>query len=120
MIYLAITTISAEHAAAFARRLVEDGLAACVNIVPGVRSIYRWEGKLCDDAEVVLLIKTSPRTVGGFEERFLALHPYTTPELLLIPVEEGLKSYFEWVEEVCGPQPPAPDEDSAARDLEKR
>lgn len=97
MIYLCLSTIRAEEAPALAQRLVEERLAACVNIVPGVRSIYRWQGKICDDSESLLVIKTAPRTMGGFEERFRQIHPYDCPELITIPIEEGLKEYLSWV-----------------------
>lgn len=100
MVYLCISTIDAASAPQLARQLVEEGLAACVNIIPGARSIYRWEGKLCDETESVLFIKTAPRTLGGFEERFRDLHPYDCPELLVIPIEDGLKEYMSWVTEM--------------------
>lgn len=105
MIYLCISTVDSPAAPELARRLVEERLAACVNIVPGVRSIYRWQDKLCDELESVLLIKTSPRTLGGFEERFRELHPYECPELLMIPIEDGLKEYLSWVVHMTLPDP---------------
>lgn len=105
MIYLCISTVSAESAPDIARRLVEERLAACVNILPKARSIYRWQGEIREEEEAVLLIKTSPRTVGGFEERFRELHPYDCPELLILPVEEGLKEYLAWVDEMTSPAP---------------
>ena len=103
MIYLCISTIAAPDALELARRLVSERLAACVNIVPHVQSVYRWKGKICEDDEAVLLIKTSPSTLGGFEERFRELHPYDCPELLFIPIEEGLKEYLTWVEDMTRP-----------------
>lgn len=107
MIYFCISTITAEGAPALARQLVDERLAACVNIVPKVRSVYRWKGEICDEEESLLLFKTSPRTLGGFEERFREMHPYDCPELLIIPVEEGLKDYLNWVQEVTMPASPA-------------
>lgn len=100
LIYLCISTIEEPKAAAFARELVDHRLAACVNIIPGVRSIYRWQDKIHDEREAVLLIKAAPRTLGGFEERFVELHPYEKPELVLIPIEEGSKDYFYWVQKM--------------------
>lgn len=97
MIYFCVATAPAEAAPALARRLVEERLAACVNILPGVRSLFRWEGETRDEEEAVLFIKTAPRTAGGFEARFRELHPYDCPELLMIPVEQGLEEYFQWV-----------------------
>lgn len=102
MIYLCISTIGESDAPDFSRKLVENGLAACVNVVPGVRSIYKWRDEIHDETECLLLVKTAPRTLGGFEERFLELHPYEEPELLLIPVEEGSKEYFYWVQKMSG------------------
>ncbi len=99
MIYLCISTIEDDKAEGLATALVEEGLAACVNIIPKGKSIYRWEGKICHAQESVLLIKTAPHTMGGFEERFKELHPYDCPELLVIPIEDGLKDYLNWVQE---------------------
>ena len=106
MIYFCVATAPTDGAAELARRLVEERLAACVNIVPKVRSIYRWEETIHDEEESLLLIKTAPRTAGGFEARFRDLHPYDCPELLMFSVDEGLKEYFAWVESVTGPIPP--------------
>ena len=103
MIYLCITTIDVKSAGTLARQLVDKRLAACVNILPQVRSIYRWQGEIHDQEEAVLFIKTSPRTLGGFEEEFRQLHPYENPELLAIPIEEGLKEYMAWVAEMTLP-----------------
>ncbi len=103
MIYLCVSTIDGKNAPVLARQLVEERLAACVNIIPRVHSVYRWEGEIREDDESVLLIKTSPRTIGGFEERFRELHPYECPELIIIPIEEGLKEYLSWVNEMTAP-----------------
>lgn len=103
MIYLCITTIGQDQAPALARRMVEERLAACVNIVPGVRSIYRWEVKIHDEPEALLFIKTSSRTLGELEERLRALHPYEVPELLILPIEGGTREYLAWVEAMTAP-----------------
>ncbi len=103
MIYFCVSTVPEDEAANLARKLIDERLAACVNIIPGVRSIYRYEGKVHDEGESIILIKTAPRTAGGFEARFRELHPYDCPELLMFSVEEGLKEYFTWVESVTGP-----------------
>jgi len=97
VIYFCVATAPEKDAPELARRLVEERLAACVSILPGVRSIFRFEGAVRDEAEAVLFIKTAPRTAGGFERRFRELHPYDCPELLMIPVEQGLEEYFQWV-----------------------
>jgi periplasmic divalent cation tolerance protein len=92
-----VTAPSAESAAAMARTLVEEGLAACGNVVPAVRSIYRWEGQIHDDAEALLVLKTERRLVPELKARLPALHPYQVPELLVLPVEDGLGPYLAWV-----------------------
>ena len=107
MVYFCVSTIDASSAPGLARRLVEKRLAACVNIVPGVRSIYFWKGEIRDEEECVLLIKTAPGCVGEFEEEFRKLHPYDCPELLMLPVDDGLSDYLAWVEEATTPAPSA-------------
>lgn len=92
-----VTAPSAETAADLARALVEEGLAACGSVVPGLRSIYRWEGKVRDDAEALLVLKTERRLLAALEARLPSLHPYQVPELLALPVEAGLAPYLEWI-----------------------
>ena len=86
-----------DGATALARALVEEGLAACVNLVPGVRSIYRWEGKLQEDEEVLCLIKTRPAVFDRARARILALHPYEVPEILAFAVDDGSPAYLDWL-----------------------
>ena len=93
------TAPTAEEAAALARSLVEEGLAACVNLVPGARSIYRWEGKLCDDAEHLLVIKTSASRRDELLARLPQLHSYDCPEAIALPIEAGAPAYLRWLEE---------------------
>ena len=97
VVVLLVTAPSADVAAAIARTLVEEGLAACGNVVPGIRSIYRWEGKVQEDAEALLVLKTERGRVEEIKARLPALHPYEVPELLVLPVEDGLPGYLEWV-----------------------
>ncbi len=92
-----VTTPSADSAAALARTLVEEGLAACGNVLPAIRSIYRWEGKIQDEPEALLVLKTERRLVPALKARLPELHPYQVPELLVLPVEDGLVAYLEWV-----------------------
>lgn len=77
--------------------LVEEELAACVNIVPGLRSIYRWEGKTCDDPELLLVVKTRRACFEALERRVRELHPYTVPEVIALPVVEGSAPYLDWL-----------------------
>ena len=92
-----VTAPTAESAAAIARALVEEGLAACGNVIPGLRSIYRWAGEIHDDAEALVVLKTERRLVQAMKERLPALHPYQVPELLVLPVEDGLGPYLDWI-----------------------
>jgi periplasmic divalent cation tolerance protein len=92
-----VTAPTAESAAEIARALVEEGLAACGNVVPAIRSIYRWAGEIHDDAEALLVLKTERRLVPALKERLPALHPYQVPELLVLAVEDGLAPYLAWV-----------------------
>ena len=92
-----ITTPTSEAAAEIARALVQEGLAACGNVVPAIRSIYRWAGEIHDDAEALLVLKTERRLVGALKSRLPEIHPYQVPELLVLPVEDGLGPYLAWV-----------------------
>lgn len=80
-----------------ARRLVEDGLCACVNLVPGVRSYFRWQGAVDAAEELLLVIKTTAAAVPALEQRLLELHPYEVPEILALPVAGGAPGYLRWL-----------------------
>lgn len=84
------------------RSLVEEGLAACANLVPGVRSIYCWQGELHDDAEVLLIVKTRASLVPALTSRVRTLHPYELPEVLALPVAGGSEPYLDWVRGAAG------------------
>ncbi len=88
---------SPDKAAEVARVLVDERLAACANLAPGVRSIYRWEGKLCDDTETLAIIKTTHTRLDALIARLTALHPYDVPEVLALPVTAGSAPYLNWV-----------------------
>lgn len=92
-----MTAPDPEKAAVIARCLVEEQLAACVNLVPQVRSIYRWQGEVCDEPEVLLIAKTPSTRVEALRCRVLELHPYTTPEVLELGVVGGHAPYLDWV-----------------------
>jgi len=77
--------------------LVEARLAACVNVLPRVHSIYRWEGKVETAAEVLLIIKTTQERFPGVRDRITQLHTYDTPEIIVLPVIEGLDRYLAWL-----------------------
>ena len=86
-----------ERAATIARALVDGGVAACVNLVPGVRSIYRWEGAVADDREQLAIIKTRRDRVDALLVRLRELHPYDVPEAIVLPVAGGHPPYLAWV-----------------------
>ena len=94
---LHVTMPDRERATALARALVDEGLAACVNIVPGVKSIYRWEGRLQEDDEVLCLIKTRPAVFERARARILELHPYEVPEIIGFTVDDGSPAYLDWL-----------------------
>jgi periplasmic divalent cation tolerance protein len=84
-------------AQAIAETLVGERLAACANLVPGIRSIYRWEGQIQRDSEVLLLIKTAAGRVPALTDRLRELHPYEIPEIISVPITEGLPDYLSWI-----------------------
>lgn len=86
-----------ETAVRLSRDLVESGLAACVNRVTSVRSIYRWQGKVEDEPEVLLLIKTVQARFPEIEMRIKALHPYDVPEIIALPIVAGSEAYLGWL-----------------------
>ena len=97
VILVLATAPSAEKAAELARALVEEKLAACGNILPGVRSIYRWNDAIEDEHEAILLLKTRSDLFEALRIRLVQLHPYECPEVLRLPVEAGHLPYLEWV-----------------------
>jgi periplasmic divalent cation tolerance protein len=95
-------TAPAADAPALARALVERRLAACVNLVGGVRSVYRWQGQVEDDAESLLMIKTTHDGFAALEAAVVELHPYTCPEVLALPVDRGYAPYLRWLADEVG------------------
>jgi periplasmic divalent cation tolerance protein len=92
-----VTAPDADTAAAIARVLVEERLAACVNLVPGVRSIYRFRGRVEEEAEVLLIVKTRAERARELEARVRAIHPYELPEVLRLAAAGGSAPYLAWV-----------------------
>lgn len=86
-----------ERARQIGALLVERQVAACVNVMPGLRSIYRWEGKVHDEAEALAVIKTTRAAYPALEAVLLEAHPYDTPEVLALPVAAGSEAYLSWV-----------------------
>jgi periplasmic divalent cation tolerance protein len=89
---------SEEEAVPLAKTLVERGLVACVNVLPGVRSFYSWEGRLADDREVLLIMKTRSERWEALSAAIEELHPYDVPELISLPLHKGAASYLSWVD----------------------
>ena len=99
-----VTAPDEAAARTLAEVVVGEGLAACVSLVPGVLSVYRWQGELRHDPEILLVMKTTAARMAALRERVVALHPYEVPEVLSLSVEEGHAPYLAWVrEEVDGP-----------------
>ncbi len=92
------TVANPEEAARLGRTLVEERLAACATVVPGVESIYHWQGQVETSAETLLLLKTGPDQVSALEARLHALHSYKVPEFLVVDVESGSRGYLDWLE----------------------
>ncbi|HTB21344.1 MAG TPA: divalent-cation tolerance protein CutA [bacterium] len=97
-----ITAPAGEKAAALARLLVEQKLAACVNRVPGVESVYWWKGKVESGAEELLIAKTDKLKVKALVKAVKAAHPYETPEVIALRIKEGNRDYLRWIADSLG------------------
>lgn len=82
--------------------LVQEHLAACVNIVHNVTSVYRWEGNIQQDQELILVIKTTKNAYNGLEIKLRQIHPYDLPEIIMLPITSGLKDYLAWIVQEVG------------------
>ncbi len=101
-IYLVIfiTASSGEEAEMIGKTLVEERLTACANIVGQIRSIFHWEGKLCDEGEVLLIAKSKGSLFQEIKDRVIELHSYDVPEIIGIPIHSGSEDYLNWIDEV--------------------
>jgi len=99
------TAGSAEEARKIANHLVENQLAACVNLVPNIQSIYRWHGKVESSQECLLLIKTTAEKVDDVRDAIRELHSYDLPECIVIPIEDGSADYLQWIGESVAAEP---------------
>jgi periplasmic divalent cation tolerance protein len=100
-----VTVPSRAEGERLADALVGEQLAACVNIVGPIRSIYRWQGEICRDDEHLLLIKTTRPRYAALEARVQALHPYEVPEIIAVPIEAGSAAYLAWIQAMTGERP---------------
>jgi periplasmic divalent cation tolerance protein len=98
-IVVLVTCGSEEEALKIANALVEVRLAACANLVAPIRSIYRWEGKIWDEKEWLLIIKTQKNKFEALEKKVKSLHSYSVPEIVGLPIVEGSSSYLQWIRE---------------------
>jgi periplasmic divalent cation tolerance protein len=96
-IVVLINTGSQGQALEIARVLVEERLAACANIISPIRSIYRWQGAVQDEAEHMMIVKTRAELFARLEARVKELHSYAVPEIIALPIVEGAKSYLDWI-----------------------
>jgi len=101
--YLLVHCTCPDHDAAvgLANTLVDEALAACINIVPGLTSIYRWQGERKTGTEELLLIKIPATAYPALQQRIVDLHPYELPEVIAVPISEGLPDYVAWLGESC-------------------
>lgn len=97
VVVVMITVPSGEVGERIATVLVEERLAACVNIIPGIRSIFSWEGRTQEERELLLLVKTQAGKVSDLETRVRDTHPYSVPEILALPAVAGYEPYLAWV-----------------------
>ncbi|MCJ7663566.1 MAG: divalent-cation tolerance protein CutA [Desulfobacterales bacterium] len=95
-----VTAASEQEAASIGRALVEEGLAACANIIPQIRSIYRWKGEIWDERETLIIIKSREELFDRIRSRVKELHSYEVPEITAIKLEKGDPAYLQWIESV--------------------
>ena len=101
-ILLAFSTFpDIETARRIAQQLVSENLAACANIIPAIESIYRWQGKVEEGNETLVLFKTTAARSAAFQDKLKSLHPYEVPEIICLPIADGLPEYLKWVGEGC-------------------
>lgn len=100
-IVIYITAGNAEEAENIAGGLVKEELAACVNIIPSIKSVYKWKGKICTDNEVLLIAKSRKSLMGEVIEWVKKHHSYETPEIIALPVVIGTKDYLKWIDDCC-------------------
>jgi periplasmic divalent cation tolerance protein len=105
-VYVAYCTCPSEdEAQSIAQTLVAEDLAACVNILPGVTSVYRWQGQVETDAEALLIIKTTEGCCQSLTARIEQLHPYDVPEVIAYPITTGHENYLNWVRQCTAKNP---------------
>ncbi len=102
IVFVYVTHPDAAAAAALGRALVEERLAACANILPGMRTVYRWQDRIEDGSEIVMIVKTTAALVPALQQRIRAEHPYECPCIAALPVTGGSPDYLAWIAQACG------------------
>ncbi len=92
-----VTLPDVDAACVMARRVVQEGLAACGNVIPGLISVYRWEGEVQEDSEALVVFKTTEEALPNLMRRVTELHTYEVPEFLALPITDGLDPYLRWI-----------------------
>ena len=99
-VVILVTTPTIDEARKIGNALVEEKLIACANIIPQVESIFYWQDKVCNEKEALMVIKTKKKLIEKIIKRVKALHSYTVPEVIALPIIKGSKDYIKWVKEV--------------------
>lgn len=97
-----ITASNEDEAAKIARAIVEARLAGCVNIIKNIRSIYSWQGKIEDDSEAMMVVKTQKHLFDKLSQKVKELHSYITPEIIALPIVDGSEDYLKWLGDTVG------------------
>jgi periplasmic divalent cation tolerance protein len=97
-----ITASNEDEAAKIAKALVETRLAGCINIIKNIRSIYSWQGRIEDEKEILMIVKTQKTLFDSLMKKVKELHSYTVPEIIALPIIEGSEDYLKWLKEVTG------------------
>jgi periplasmic divalent cation tolerance protein len=103
-IVVLVTTATEDEAVRIGRFLVESRLAACANVIPRIRSIYRWKGKIADEQESLIVLKSRTELFNALEREVRKLHSYTVPEVIAIPISSGSTQYIKWIHAETGIQ----------------
>jgi len=98
-ILVLITVGSIKEGEKIACALVEEGLAACCNIIPGIKSVFKWKGKVCKETEVLLMVKSKAPVFEKLKKKVKTLHSYETPEIIAFSIRDGLQMYLNWIDE---------------------
>jgi len=102
-IVILVTAATRDESRKIARHLVEAQLAACVNILPPIDSVYRWQGQIAEEGECLLIIKSARPLFAEIETEILRLHSYQTPEIICLPIIDGSRNYLRWISESVRP-----------------